>query len=165
MSVERDKDVYAGALLALVGSAFAWGATSYTVGTSARMGPGYFPMMLGLLLAVLGVLILLRGWRKASDQRLAVGRWAWKPLYFIVAANLLFGVLLRGLPSLNLPAMGFVAAIFGLTLVAGLAGERFNLKESLLLALVLALGSYLAFVLVLQLQLPVWPVLHMGQGA
>ncbi|MBT3068809.1 tripartite tricarboxylate transporter TctB family protein [Rhodoferax sp. U11-2br] len=165
MSVVQDKDVYAGALLALVGSAFAWGATSYTVGTSARMGPGYFPMVLGVLLALLGVLILLRGWRKALDQRLAVGPWAWKPLFFIVAANLLFGVLLGGLPSLNWPAMGFIVAIFGLTLVAGLAGERFNLKESLLLALVLAVGSYLAFVLLLQLQLPVWPVVSLGQGA
>jgi len=165
MSVELDKDVYAGGVLALVGSAFAWGANTYTVGTSARMGPGYFPMVLGVLLAVLGVLILLRGWRKAPDQRLAVGPWAWKPLFFIVSANLLFGVLLGGLPSLNWPAMGFVAAIFGLTLVAGLAGERFNLKESLLLAAVLAVGSYLAFVVVLQLQLPVWPVLQTAQGA
>jgi hypothetical protein len=165
MSVERDKDVYAGALLTLVGSAFAWGATSYTVGTSARMGPGYFPMALGVLLAVLGVIILLRGWRKALGQRQSVGPWAWKPLFFIVSANLLFGVLLGGLPSLNLPAMGFVLAIFGLTLVAGLAGERFNLKESLLLAAVLAVGSYLAFVVVLQLQLPVWPVWQTAQGA
>ena len=164
MSVVLDKDVYAGGLLTLVGSAFAWGATSYTVGTSARMGPGYFPMVLGVLLAVLGVLILLRGLRKSPGQRLAVGPWAWKPLFFIVVANLLFGVLLGGLPSLNWPAMGFIVAIFGLVLVAGLAGERFNLRESLLLATALAVGSYLAFVLLLQLQLPVWPVLPFGQG-
>jgi hypothetical protein len=123
----------------------------------ARMGPGYFPLMLGVLLALLGLIILLRGWRRDTAQRQAVGPWAWKPLFFIVASNLLFGVLLGGLPALGLPAMGFIAAIFGLTVVAGMAGERFSLKESLLLATVLAVGSYLAFVLLLQLPLDVWP--------
>jgi hypothetical protein len=157
--LKLDKDVYAGGLLALLGSVFAWGATSYNVGDSARMGPGFFPLMLGLLLAALGVVILLRGWRLAPDQRNAVGLWAWKPLFFVVTANLLFGVLLGGLPSLSLPAMGLIAAIYGLTLLAGLAGENFKLKESLLLATVLAVGSYLAFVVVLQLQFAVWPML------
>lgn len=157
MRIQHDRDVYAGGLLALVGSAFAWGSTSYTVGSSARMGPGYFPLMLGVLLALLGLIILLRGWRRGPAQRQAVGAWAWKPLFFIVASNLLFGVLLGGLPSLGLPAMGFIAAIFGLTVVAGFAGERFSLKESLLLATVLAVGSYLAFVLLLQLPFDVWP--------
>jgi hypothetical protein len=153
----HDRDVYAGGLLALVGSAFAWGSTRYAVGTSARMGPGYFPLMLGVLLTVLGVIILLRGWQRDTANRQAVGSWAWKPLFFIVASNLLFGMMLGGLPSLGLPAMGFIAAIFGLTVVAGLAGERFSLKESLLLATVLAAGSYLAFVLLLQQPFGVWP--------
>ena len=162
MSGQQDKDVYAGALLALAGSAFVWGATSYSVGNSARMGPGYFPLMLGVLLAVLGLIIMLRAWRLAPRQRRGIGAWAWKPLVFIVASNLLFGVLLGGLPAIGLPAMGFIAAIYGLTVVAGLAGERFSLKESLLLASVLAVGCYLAFVLLLNLQFAVWPALGAG---
>lgn len=162
MKGSADKDVYAGALLSLVGLAFAWGATSYTLGTSARMGPGYFPLMLGVLLAVLGLVIMLRAWRLKPEQRQAVGPWAWKPLFFIVAGNLLFGVLLGGLPALGWPAMGFIAAIYGVTVVAGLAGERFSLKESLLLATVLAVGSYLAFVLLLNLQFAVWPAIVVG---
>ena len=162
MSRQQDKDVYAGGLLALVGSAFAWGATTYTLGTSARMGPGYFPMALGVLLALLGVIILLRGWRKPPGQRQTVGPWAWKPLFFIVASNLLFGVLLGGLPALGWPAMGFMAAIYGVTVVASMAGERFRLRESLLLATVLAMGSYLAFVVLLNLQFAVWPTMLSG---
>ncbi|MBB1073667.1 tripartite tricarboxylate transporter TctB family protein [Rhodoferax sp. 4810] len=162
MRGQQDKDVYAGSLLALVGSVFAWGATSYTVGSSARMGPGYFPLMLGVLLAVLGLIIAVRGARRNPEQRQAVGPWAWKPLFFIVAGNLLFGLLLGGLPALGWPAMGFICAIYGVTLVAGMAGERFSLKESLLLATVLAVGSYLAFVLLLNLQFAVWPAVFVG---
>jgi hypothetical protein len=157
-----DKDVYAGGLLTVVGSAFAWGATSYTVGNSAHMGPGYFPLALGALLAMLGVIILLRGLRVRPQQRSLMGPWAWKPLVFVIAANLLFGVLLSGLPSLGLRAGGLIGAIFGLTVVACLAGERFNLKEALVLATVLAAGSYLAFVVVLQLQFQVWPAFITG---
>ncbi|OQW89208.1 MAG: hypothetical protein BWK72_04460 [Rhodoferax ferrireducens] len=162
MKGQQDKDVYAGALLALVGSAFAWGATSYTSGTSARMGPGYFPLMLGVLLAVLGLVIALRGARRRPEQREGIGPWAWKPLFFIVAGNLLFGVLLGGLPSIGWPAMGFMVAIYGVTVVAGMAGERFSLKESLWLASVLAVGCYLAFVLLLNLQFAVWPAFGAG---
>ena len=162
MKGQQDKDVYAGALLALVGSAFAWGATSYTSGTSARMGPGYFPLMLGVLQAVLGLVIALRGLRRNPEQRQFVGPWAWKPLFFIVAGNLLFGVLLGGLPSIGWPAMGFMVAIYGATVVAGMAGERFSLKESLWLASVLAVGCYLAFVLLLNLQFAVWPAFGAG---
>ena len=162
MKGQQDKDVYAGAVLALVGLAFAWGATSYPLGTSARMGPGYFPLMLGILLALLGLIIMLRAWRRDPQLRSAIGPWAWKPLVFIVASNLLFGVLLGGLPTMGVPAMGFIAAIYGVTLVAGMAGERFSLKESLLLATVLAVGCYLAFVVLLNLQFAVWPTVLSG---
>jgi hypothetical protein len=126
------------------------------------MGPGYFPLALGALLAMLGVIILLRGLRVRPQQRSLMGPWAWKPLVFVIAANLLFGVLLSGLPSLGLRAGGLIGAIFGLTVVACLAGERFNLKEALVLATVLAAGSYLAFVVVLQLQFQVWPAFITG---
>jgi len=66
-------------------------------------------------------------------------------------------VLLGGLPSIGLPAMGLIAAIFGLTLVSSLAGDTYNIKEVLVLATILAAGSYVAFVWLLKLQFPVWP--------
>ena len=58
--MKNTKDFYAGLLFMLVGGTFAWGATSYQLGTSARMGPGFFPMVLGLLLAVLGAVMMAR---------------------------------------------------------------------------------------------------------
>ena len=91
-----------------------------------------------------------------------IGKWVWRPVFFIVIANLAFGVLLGGLPSIKLPAMGMIAAIYALTLVAAKAGSTFKLKEVLILASILAVGSYVVFILVLKLQIQVWPTFITG---
>ena len=80
----------------------------------------------------------------------------------IVAANVAFGVLLVGLPSFNLPAAGMIAAIYVLTFIASLAGRKFKLRPTLILATVLAAISYLTFILLLDLQIPVWPAFITG---
>ena len=72
-------------------------------------------------------------------------------------ANFVFGVLLAGLPSMGIPAMGLIIAIYGLTFIAALGGTEFKFKEVFLLATALAVGSYVAFVWALKLQFPVWP--------
>ena len=156
--VKNSKDFYAGLLFTLVGSAFGWGALDFQVGSSGRMGPGYFPLLLGVMLALLGAVMMLRAAWLQPERGDAIGPWAWKPMVAIIAANLLFGVALGGLPGLKLPALGLMLGIYGLTFVACLAGERFRFREAALLATALAALSYLAFVLLLQLQLPVWPV-------
>ena len=114
------------------------------------------------MLALLGAVMMLRAALSQADRLDAIGPWAWKPLVAIIAANLLFGVALGGLPGLKLPALGLMAGIYVLTFVACLAGERFSFKEAALLATALASLSYLAFVLLLKLQLPVWPVFLAG---
>lgn len=162
MKIKSQKDFWSGLMFMVVGVSFAWGATFYTIGGAARMGPGYFPLILGILLAALGAFILFEALVVETEDGEPVGAWAWKPLGFVIAANLLFGVLLGGLPGLGLPAMGMIAAIYGLTFVASLAGERFSVKENLVLATVLAIGSYIAFILLLKLQFPVWPTFITG---
>ncbi len=157
MKIKSQKDFFSGVMFSAVGVAFAWGATSYTIGEGARMGPGYFPLLLGIILTLLGAAISLQALVIETEDGDKIGPWAWKPLGFVIAANLLFGVLLGGLPSIGVPAMGLIAAIFGLTIVASLAGDTFNMKEVLVLATVLAIGSYVAFVWLLKLQFPVWP--------
>ena len=52
MNIKSQKDFFSGLMFLVIGGAFALGATSYTLGTSARMGPGYFPMMLGVIMAI-----------------------------------------------------------------------------------------------------------------
>ena len=70
--------------------------------------------------------------------------------------------MLGGLPSIKFPAFGLIVAIYALTFVASMAGEEFNLKEVAVLATVLAIMSYLAFILLLKLQFPVWPAFITG---
>lgn len=157
MGIKSQKDFFSGLMFTGVGIAFAWGATSYKVGDGARMGPGYFPLMLGTLLAILGGIIVFNALVVETEDGDKIGSWAWRPLFFIILSNLAFGVLLGGLPSIKLPAFGLIASIYALTIISALAGNEFKLKEVLILATVLAIGSYVAFVLLLKLQLAVWP--------
>ena len=162
MRIKSQKDFFSGLMFTTVGAAFAVGATTYTVGNGARMGPGYFPLLLGIILAILGAVVMFKALVVETEGGDKIGAFAWKPLFFIIASNLLFGILLGGLPSIGLPAVGLIAAIFGLTIVASLAGETFSLKEVLILSVILSVGSYLAFIMLLKLQFPVWPTFITG---
>jgi hypothetical protein len=157
MQIKSQKDFFAGLMFLLVGLAFAWGAGSYSIGTGARMGPGYFPMVLGVLLAVLGLIVTITALVVETPDGDPVGRIAWKPLVFIIAGNLVFGASIGGLPSIGLPPMGLIFGIFALTVVASNAGDEFKFKEVLILAILLSLFSYGAFIMLLKLQFPVWP--------
>jgi hypothetical protein len=162
LKIQSQRDFAAGALFCAFGVAFAWGAATYNVGSGARMGPGYFPLIVGLLIALLGAVITARSLIVHTEDGDPIGAIAWRPLLFIIGANLLFGVLLGGLPALGLPPMGLIVAVYALTLVSSLAGDQFNLKSVLILATVLAVGSYVAFVWALNLQFPVWPTFIVG---
>jgi hypothetical protein len=160
--IKSQKDFFSGLMFTLVGAAFAWGATSYNIGTGARMGPGYFPLLLGVFLAVLGGLITFYSLIEHTEDGEPVGAFAWKPVVFILGANIVFGILLAGLPRFGIPPMGLIAAIYALVIIAGKAGDTFSLKESLMLATGLSVGSYLAFIMLLKLQMPVWPAFITG---
>ena len=71
-------------------------------------------------------------------------------------------MLLGGLPSIGLPAMGMILAIYALTIISSLAGEHFKLRDVLVLATILAAGSYVAFIWALKLQIQVWPTFISG---
>lgn len=157
MRIKSQKDFFAGLLYMVIGIAFAWGATTYNIGDGARMGPGYFPLLLGVILAVIGGIVMFRALVVETPDGDPIGRWAWKPLAFIIAANFLFGILLGGWPLLGIPAMGLIIAIVVLTFVAALAGDEFKFIEVLILAILLAVGSWAAFVWGLNLQFQVWP--------
>lgn len=162
MNIKSQKDFFSGVVFMAVGGAFAWGATTYTVGSGARMGPGYFPLMLGVLLALLGAVITFKAMVVETEDGEKIGKWIWRPVGYIVGANLAFGILLGGLPSIKLPAMGMVIAIIALTLIAAKAGTEFRLKEILILSAILVVGSYVTFILLLKLQIQVWPTFITG---
>lgn len=162
MEIKSQRDFFAGLMFAIVGIAFAIGARTYNVGDGARMGPGYFPLLLGVILAGLGALITFNAFRSHATDGDKIGAWAWKPLALILGANLVFGVLLGGLPSIKVPAMGLIIAIYALVIISSMAAEQYKLKNSLILATVLAVGSYLAFIMLLKLQIQVWPTFITG---
>lgn len=157
MNIKSQKDFFSGLMFMGVGVAFAWGASSYTIGNGARMGPGYFPLVLGVLLAVLGSVITFKALVVETVDGDKIGSFAWRPLIFIILANLVFGAMIGGLPSIGVPPMGLIAGIYALTFIACLAGDGFKIRDVLLLATVLAVFSYLAFIKLLNLQFPVWP--------
>lgn len=162
MKIKSERDFVSGLMFIIVGVAFAWGATNYTVGQAARMGPGYFPLMLGIVLAILGSITLFDSLVVETEDGEKIGEIAWRPLVFIVGSNVIFGILLGGLPSLGIPAMGLIVATYGVVLVAAQAGDQFRIKEVLVLATILAVLSYVAFIKVLKLQFPVWPSFIVG---
>ena len=157
MKIKSQKDFFSGLLFMVAGIAFAWGATNYTIGEGARMGPGYFPLVLGILLTLIGLFVTFEAMVVETEDGEKIGKAAWKPLFFIIASNVVFGICLGGIPKLGIPAMGLIVGIYALTFIASMAGEEHNNKEVAILATVLAIGSYLAFIVLLKLQFPVWP--------
>jgi hypothetical protein len=157
VKIKSQKDFFSGVMFAVVGGAFAIGATTYQLGDGAKMGPGYFPLLLGIILAILGAIICVTSMTKDTPDGDPIGSWAWRPLVCVIGANLIFGVLLGGLPSLGIPSMGLMVGIYVLTFVSALGSSEFRFKEVFILATILAVGSYGAFIFGLKLQFPVWP--------
>jgi len=162
VNIKSQKDFFCGLMFMAVGVVFAWGASTYNIGTGARMGPGYFPLMLGVLLAFIGATVTFKALVIETEGGEKIGKWAWKPLFYIIAANVVFGILLAGLPAVKFPAFGMMVAIYALTFIASMAEAGWKVKNTFILATVLAMGSYLAFVVVLKLQFPVWPAFITG---
>lgn len=158
MNIKNQKDFFSGLLFMLAGLGFAWAASRYPLGQAAAMGPGYVPLLLGTLLALLGGLVVFKALVFETEDGGRIGRWAWRPILWVVLANLACAALLAGLPAWGLPSQGLVAAVFALSLLAGRASTPWRWKEQVLLALVLALASTLVWGVWLQLPVSLWPL-------
>lgn len=162
MKIRSQKDFFSGILFLVIGVGFVWGATNYEIGVASSMGPGYFPVMLGGLIAVLGLVITVKALIVNTVDGDKIGPWAWKPLAYILGANLAFGVVLGGLPKINLPSAGLIAAIYVLTFISSLASNSLKIWKVSVLATILAVGSYIAFIVLLKSGIPVWPAFITG---
>jgi hypothetical protein len=146
--IRHQKDFWSGVMFFALGLAFVVLAQKYAMGTASRMGPGYFPTVLGALLAVLGLAIAIKGLSR-GDLSGDIERFHFRPLVIVLGAVLLFGVLLR-------PA-GLVAATLALIGVSAYASHEFSLREVVPLALVLVALVLAVFVWGLGMVIPVWP--------
>ncbi len=130
MKIKSQKDFWSGLMFVALGLGFAWGATFYSFGTSARPGPGYFPLGLGIILAGLGSITLFEALTIETEDGEPVGGFAWKPLGTILVAVFLFGVLL--------PRLGMALTIPLLVIVSSFAGDEFHWRDVLISAAVLS---------------------------
>lgn len=144
--IRHPKDFWSGVLFIGFGAFALIHGTKYTIGTAARMGPGYFPRILGLLLIVLGALILWRAFRRQGDP---VPRWKWRPTLLVLGGVVLFGAIVRPL--------GMALSTVLLIVVASAASHEFRPRESLIAGVLLAALAVGVFVVGLSLQLPIWP--------
>jgi drug/metabolite transporter (DMT)-like permease len=149
MKIKSQKDFWSGVMFTLVGGAFAWGAQAYSFGSSARPGPGYFPLGLGVLLMLLGVLILVKALTLETSDGEPVGAWHWRPVLVVLGAVVVLGGIL--------PRAGLVVALPLLVMLSSAASDEFSWRAALLNAVVLTALSYLVFVVGLKLTIPVLP--------
>ena len=147
MRIKSPKDFWAGLMFIGVGAFFvAWAATHYQLGTAVRMGPAYFPILLGGLLVFLGALILLESFAMAGPP---VPRFSFRPLILISLACVVYGYLMKPL--------GLVGATAAIVIISAYGGHEFKWKEVIILAIVLIVFSVLVFVKGLSLPFPLWP--------
>jgi hypothetical protein len=149
LKIKSQKDFWSGLMFVVVGVAFAWGSTYYSMGASARPGPGYFPFGLGVLMAILGGMVLFKALTLEVEGGDPIGPWAWKPLIMVTATVAIFGW--------TLPHLGMVISLPILVVVAASAGDEFHWKDALINAIVLTIGSWVIFIWGLKLTIPLWP--------
>ncbi len=150
--IRNRKDFYAGLLFMAFGLADLFISRNYPHGTASRMGPGYFPRILGVLLLGLGTLLSLRGFRPGGEP---MSKWKWRPITIV-----LLSVLIWGLTALWL---GLVIASLVLVFISSTASHEFRGREALLSGIVQAVAMAGIFVYGLGAPLPVWPV-FLGGG-
>jgi putative tricarboxylic transport membrane protein len=134
--IKHYKDFWSGLMFMAFGLTVISIARDYPFGNSVRMGPGFFPMVLASLLAVIGLIVTVRA---CFDRRhVSVGPLAWKPLLIILAATALYGLLVRD--------AGFIAVTFACVLITARASKRGRLIPQVLLAAGTTLCCMLIFI-------------------
>ena len=145
-AIRNPKDFCAGALFIAIGIATILLGTRYALGSAARMGPGYFPRILGVLLIVLGGILAVRALR-SRGPRIAALRW--RPTLIVLGSVVLFGALVR--------PVGVALSTVILIVAASAASHEVRPREAFVAGVLLAAMAVGVFVVGLQLQLPIWP--------
>jgi hypothetical protein len=144
--IASPKDFWAGILFIGVGAAALMIAFGYPLGSASRMGPGYFPRILGVILILLGIPVVIRGLAAAGP---AFGSWPWKPMLMILGSVTVF--------AFAMPKVGLALAGFILVMISGFAAPETKLRSLIIFALLLSLTAACVFVYALQLEIPIWP--------
>lgn len=153
MQLRNKQDFWSGIMFVVLGAGFALGATSYSMGTAARMGPGYFPFWLGVCLSVLGAIVAL-GAMSPKAENTELEKFDWKIAIVVIGSVILCGATLNYL--------GVYISIFLLVMLSSFASHEFSWPVALGTALFLVGFVYLAFIKGLGLVFPLWPTFLAG---
>ena len=144
--IRHPKDFFAGLIFVGFGLAAIIIGSNYSLGTAARMGPGYFPRILGILLVLLGVALSLRALKIKGEP---LPKWHWRPTLIVLGSVVAFGVLVN--------YIGLALATIGLVFGSSAASHEFRPKEAAISGILLAVLAVGVFIFGLNLQLPIWP--------
>ena len=146
----KNKDLLAGIMFMVIGVVFAVGAYNSQMGTAARMGPGFFPRILGFIMAGLGVIIAGIGLKNQAQFAATEGiGWTWKPVIILTVAVVLFGF--------TLPTLGMIIAISLLTFISGIAAHDKNYRELAMITVIMCIFCAGVFIWGLKLQMKLFP--------
>jgi len=143
MELRSNKDFWAGMMFFITGAGAMFIARTYPYGTTLRMGPGYFPIVLSVILIAFGLFVMVRGLRNFEKIQ---GNWSIRALIVLPLSMVLFGVLME--------LAGFIPALAGLIFVSAASGREFKFKEVLLLTVLLGVMSVAMFIWGLGLPYP-----------
>lgn len=145
MKITSQEDFWAGVMFITFGVLAIYIAQDYPFGSTSRMGPGYFPTWLGIIMAVLGVMVSATGFKVKGE---GVGKFAWKAMLLLSVAFIFFGW--------AIDHVGFVPAMFIMILLSAAAGKDFRTKEVLIMSVVLIIGCWALFIKGLELPFPLF---------
>ena len=128
-------DFWAGVMFVAFGIAAVYFSREYPMGSAMRMGPGYFPHYIGILMIVMGLIVAVKGMLRPTD---AIGTWAFRPLLVLGLGIVVFG--------LAIESTGFVPALAALILLTTLAGREFRPLEVVILIAVLIVFAVGVFI-------------------
>ena len=149
--MRSNQDVLAGVLFLLIGLGAVAGARDYEMGTAMRMGPAYFPTVLGWVLYVFGAFLLLRGIARGGG---AAVTWGWKPLGFVILSIVLFGF--------TITRFGLIPALVVMFFACAAAGREFRFREVLALTAVMSAFAVGVFVYALKLPFQLFPGFYLA---
>jgi hypothetical protein len=140
-------DILVGGIFIAFGAAFALATIiDYDIGTPFQMGPGFFPLVLGALLAVLGAGVVGSGF--VTEREELIGSIPWRAVILLTVAFIFFALTVRNL--------GVVPSLFVTVLLAAFASERIGVVGALAIGVGLTVASVVIFVVLLQLTLPLF---------
>jgi len=140
--IRNPKDVLSGLLFIALAVIFGLQTQQLAMGTAVRMGPGYFPLLLSVLMGVFGLIVLINGLRFEGDRTTSI---AWRALILLTACTVFFGAAIR--PLGFLPTLGITV------FVSALASQKFRLTTALAITAVMVVFCWAVFILGLGLPL------------